>query len=146
MQSYGPNDGLQGSKRHASLLASGGRRKEVLGVIVMDMIGDQNLTVTLPRNGATPLMSAVMNAARAEGARDKFSLHPFEVGDDHVPFLELGMPAVDIIDFDYGSSPGRNDYWHTLEDTVDKLSVESLGIIGRVVIRVVNDLAAGANE
>jgi glutaminyl-peptide cyclotransferase len=141
MQSYGPNDGLQGSRHYARRLVDEGRNDEVLGVIVMDMIGDQNLTVTLPRNGTSRLMTAVLNASYAENARNKFSLHPFEIGDDHVPFLELGMPAVDIIDFDYGSAPGRNDYWHTLEDTVDKISVESLGIIGRVVIRVVNDLA-----
>ena len=55
-----------------------------------------------------------------------------------------GMPAVDIIDFDYGSAPGLNDYWHTAKDTVDKLSEESLGTIGRVTIRVINSIVSKA--
>jgi len=59
---------------------------------------------------------------------------------DHQPFLEAGMPSVVLIDFEYGSAPGRNDYWHTPQDTLDKLSAKSLGIIGRVVIRMLNDL------
>jgi Zn-dependent M28 family amino/carboxypeptidase len=142
MQSYGPNDGLQGSRTYATQLVNEGRKSDVWAVIVMDMVGDSHLSVTLPRNGTTELMVAVMNAAHAENAREKFSLHPFEVGDDHVSFLERGMPAIDLIDFDYGSAPGRNDYWHTLQDTIDKISPESLGIVGRVVIRVVNETVA----
>jgi glutaminyl-peptide cyclotransferase len=50
------------------------------------------------------------------------------------------MPAVDLIDFEYGSAPGKNDYWHTAQDAMDKLSAQSLETIGRVVIRVLNRL------
>jgi Zn-dependent M28 family amino/carboxypeptidase len=60
--------------------------------------------------------------------------------DDHVPFLKAGMPVVDLIDFEYGSAPEKNDYWHTPEDTMDKLSPESLQIVGRVVLRMINKL------
>jgi len=140
MQSYGPNDGLQGSRHYAKRLVKEGLASNVLGVIVLDMVGDKDLTVTLPRNGAPELMAAVMQGAHAVGAREKFSLHKFEVGDDHVPFLEAGMPAVDIIDFDFGSAPGLNDYWHTAQDTVDKLSDQTLGIVGQVTIHVINDI------
>ena len=142
MQSYGPNDGLQGSRHHAKRLVKEGLASNVLGVIVLDMVGDKDLTVTLPRNGSPELMAAVMQGAHAVGAREKFSLHKFEVGDDHVPFLEAGMPAVDIIDFDFGSAPGLNDYWHTAQDTVDKLSDQTLGIVGQVTIHVINDIVA----
>ncbi|HEY8240486.1 MAG TPA: M28 family peptidase [Kiritimatiellia bacterium] len=145
MQSYGPNDGLQGSRHYASQLVAAGAAKEVLAVILLDMVGDKSLSITLPRNGAQELKVAVMAAAHEENVREKFSLHPFEVGDDHVPFLEAGMPAVDIIDFDFGSAPGLNDYWHTAQDTMDKLSAESLGLIGRVTIRGEND-AVGRNK
>ena len=144
MQSYGPNDGLQGSRHYAKKLVAEGKSKDVLGVIVLDMVGDKDLTVTLPRNGSQQLMVAVLDAAHAENAREKFALNRFEVGDDHVAFLEAGMPAVDIIDFDYGSAPGLNDYWHTAKDTVDKLSEESLGTIGRVTIRVINSIVSKA--
>jgi len=52
-----------------------------------------------------------------------------------------GMPAVNLIDFEYGSAPGRNDYWHTPADTMDKLSAASLQVVGRVALRVANRLA-----
>ena len=72
--------------------------------------------------------------------RAKFALYPFEIGDDHEPFLKIGLPAVDVIDFAYCSGPGRNDYWHTAEDRMDKLSAESLEIVGRVVLRMLVNL------
>ena len=52
------------------------------------------------------------------------------------------MPAVDLIDFDYGSAPGLNDYWHTAADRLDKLSPASLQLAGRITLRLLNDLAA----
>ena len=52
------------------------------------------------------------------------------------------MPAIDLIDFNFGSANGKNDYWHTDADTMDKLSAESLGLVGRVIIRAINGLAA----
>ena len=56
--------------------------------------------------------------------------------------LEIANISIDIIDFHFGSAPGRNDYWHTPADSMDKLSAESLGTVGRVVLRMVNKLAA----
>ena len=53
------------------------------------------------------------------------------ITDDHVPLLEVGIRAIDVIDLDYGPN---NGYWHTLEDTVDKLSVESLQAVGDVAL------------
>lgn len=111
-------------------------------MILMDMIGDRDLTVTLPRNVTPALASRVLQAAHAEGARHAFSLYPYEIGDDHEPFLQAGMPAVNLIDFQFGSAPGRNDYWHSPEDTLDKISAASLQTVGRVVVRVLNDVAS----
>ncbi|MFH0953393.1 MAG: M28 family metallopeptidase [Verrucomicrobiota bacterium] len=140
MKHYGPSDGLQGSRHMAAQLVRDGRAKQVKAFILLDMVGDRDLSVTVPRNGTPSLISAVFEAAHEENVRSKFSLYPFEIGDDHDPFFAAGMPAVDIIDFHYGSAPGRNDYWHTPEDTLDKISAESLGTVGRVAIRVVNRL------
>lgn len=137
---YGPQDGLHGSRRLARQLQQDGRATNVQAVIILDMIGDRDLSVTLPRNGAPALMTAVFKAAETAGVRDKFSLAANAVLDDHQPFLDAGLPAVDVIDFQYGSAPGQNDYWHTPEDTLDKLSADSLALVGRVVIRVVNDI------
>ncbi len=139
MEAYGPNDGLHGSKRLAREL----RKKadadgmKVSAVIVLDMIGDRDLSVTLPRNAGRHLLAAALDAAEAEGARHCFKLHSGNILDDHVPFLEAGFPAVTLIDFEFGSRPGRNDFWHTAEDTLDKLAPESLETVGRVVWRMI---------
>lgn len=143
MKHYGPSDGLHGSRYMAGRLVKEGRAKDVKAFILLDMIGDKDLSVTIPRNGTASLISTVFQAAHAEGVRSKFSLYPFQIGDDHDAFFGAGMPAVDIIDFQYGSAPGRNDYWHTAQDTLDKISAESLGTVGRVVVRVINRLIGG---
>ena len=59
---------------------------------------------------------------------------------DHVPFMEQGFKAIDLIDFDYGSAPGLNDYWHTAEDTPGKLSEASFLASGRLVCEMLNVL------
>lgn len=137
---YGKNDGLHGSRRLAEQLVKDGRAAKVSAVIILDMVGDRDLNITIPRNSALSLVSALFGAAKAEGTRDKFTLWSREILDDHQPFLSAGMPAIDIIDFEYGSARGQNDYWHTPEDTVDKLSVQSLELVGRTTLRLLDDL------
>ena len=140
MAHYGPSDGLHGSRHLVKKLTDEGRLGDIKAMLLLDMIGDRDLTVTLPRNSTPALIAMVFEAAREEGVREKFSLFPLQIGDDHDPFFSAGIPAVDMIDFHYGSAPGRNDYWHTEQDTLDKISADSLGIIGRVTLRVVNQL------
>ncbi len=135
---YGPRDGLHGSRHLARALVESGRAKDVRAVLVLDMIGDRDLTVTLPRNQTPDLLRRILDAARAENAREYFRLVPYTILDDHEPFLQAGMPAALLIDFEYGSAPGRNDYWHSAEDRLDKLSAESLARIGRIAVRFVN--------
>jgi glutaminyl-peptide cyclotransferase len=138
--SYGPHDGLHGSRHLASQLAARKQADSVRAVILLDMIGDRDLSVTIPRNGTPRLMSAALGAAREEGCRSKFGLYAAAILDDHEPFLDAGMPAIDLIDFEFGSQPGRNDYWHTPADTLDKISPASLDCVGRVTIRLVRTL------
>ncbi len=140
---YGPDDGLHGSRRLARLAVEQGWSSDVKAVIILDMIGDRDLTVTVPRNGTPALLTAVFDAAQAEGVRDRFRLAPGDILDDHVPFLAAGMPAVDLIDFEFGSAPGLNDHWHTAADSMDKLSAESLAIAARVAVRAAAQAAAG---
>lgn len=139
---YGPQDGFHGSRRMARRFSREGRAGNVRGVIVADMVGDEDLRVALPRNGDRALMLAVLSAAAAEGIRDRFSLARWNTLDDHQAFLDAGMPAVVLIDFTYGSAPGLNDYWHTGADTIDKLSAQSLGMAGRVICRALAHLDA----
>lgn len=142
LHSYGEHDGLHGSRYLAKSLIQNLRFSRVKAMILLDMIGDKDLNVTIPRNSTPKLVSLAFAAAEAEGARLKFGLYEGKWGilDDHDPFLRGGMPAIDLIDFEFGSKPGNNDYWHTPEDTIDKLSSQSLELVGRVVVRMLNAL------
>jgi Zn-dependent M28 family amino/carboxypeptidase len=60
--------------------------------------------------------------------------------DDHMPFIDAGVNAVDLLDLDYGPN---NSYWHTAQDTMDKVSAQSLQVVGDVVVNVVKELEAG---
>ncbi len=135
---YGQGDGLHGSRRLAESLIAEAVAPAVRGVVILDMIGDRDLTPTIPSN-ATPRMRDELLRAAADGSGVTLTISP-PMMDDHVPFLERGIPAVDLIDFTYGSLPGANDYWHTPADRMDKLSPGSLEVVGRWAIRLVDRL------
>jgi glutaminyl-peptide cyclotransferase len=143
---YGPTDGFHGSRHLARTMAADGSLSNVVAMILLDMVGDRDLTLTIPRNCTPWLVSAAFAAARAEGVRERFQLYPYNVGDDHVAFFERGVPALNLIDFEFGSGPGLNDYWHTPADTLDKVSAESLDLVGRVVARLVAALPAARGK
>jgi glutaminyl-peptide cyclotransferase len=93
-------------------------------VVIVDMIGDADLNIHLEKNSNVQIRGEIWETAAALGHGDVFiNTEKHSMLDDHTPFLEAGIPAVDIIDFDY-------KYWHTTEDTVDKVSAESLGAVG----------------
>jgi glutaminyl-peptide cyclotransferase len=142
LQEYGPIDGLHGSRHLAQQLVREGRAPDVRAVLVLDMVGDPDLRVTVPAGSDLDLTAAVFAAARAEGVRERFALLRSGMVDDHAPFLEAGMPAIDLIDYQFGSAPGLNDYWHTEADRLDRISPASLQLVGRVTVRVVDGLLA----
>lgn len=135
---YGPYDGLHGSRHLAAQLKAS--RVRVDGVILLDMVGDKDLLLTIPVNSSARLISILQRAAKATGIDKRVRETTMELRDDHVPFLQLGYHAIDIIDFDYGSSPGRNDYWHTPEDSIDKLSDSTLNMVGTLVVEMIDQL------
>jgi glutaminyl-peptide cyclotransferase len=137
---YGPHDGLHGSRRLAQQICAAGGARLVQAVIVLDMVGDKNLNISIPRNSSKELVKELFFAAHELGVRPQFSIGSGSVLDDHVPFLLAGMPAVDVIDFEYGSAPGKNDYWHTPADTLDKLSVKSMQTVGDVVLKTIENM------
>ena len=141
MESYTDRDGLVGSRRLAKTLPAEYGTGNVKAVILLDMIGDRDLTVTVPNNSSPDLVKRLFAAAREENIRERVSLYG-PMLDDHVPFLEAGIPAVDIMDFYYGSSPRANDYWHTDRDSIDKISPDSLALAGRLALRIVNSIIA----
>jgi glutaminyl-peptide cyclotransferase len=135
---YSERDGFHGSKHLARALKRQGRK--IKAVILMDMVGDRDLKLTLPRNGTASLRALALEAAEATGDRAKIGLFDGIILDDHQAFLDLGYPAVNLIDLAYGSRPGENDYWHTPQDTLDKLSADSLLSTGRIVVEMLNRL------
>lgn len=137
MVEYGPEDGLWGSKFFVEDLKAAGRTRQIKAMILLDMVGDADLNITMPVNSTGALVERVFEAARAVGYRDQFGYRGVEVVDDHVPFLRAGIPAVDIIDFEFGSAPGLNDYWHTESDTLEKVSAQSLEMVGKTALRLI---------
>ena len=96
-------------------------------VVVVDMVGDADQQLYLERNSDPDLQRELWEIGAELGYADVFiSEYKFSIYDDHVPFAQRGIPAVDIIDFDY-------PYWHTTQDTPDKVSGESLERVGRVL-------------
>ncbi|MCL1857450.1 MAG: M28 family metallopeptidase [Kiritimatiellaeota bacterium] len=139
IESYRINDGLHGSRRMAEQVA-GDTNTPVRAVIILDMVGDRDLNLIIPRNVSPPLAKVALDAAQDVGHASALSIGRLKMVDDHWPFLDWGIPAIVLIDFEYGSASGKNDYWHTPEDTVDKLSAESLGITGRLVLAMLRRL------
>ena len=93
-------------------------------VVVVDMIGDADLNIYKERNSNTAITDEIWKIAQSLGYGEKFiDTYKYSMEDDHTPFLEAGLPAVDIIDFDY-------PYWHTVQDMPDKVSAESLKAVG----------------
>ena len=96
------------------------------GGILWDMIGDRDLTITLPPDSPpAELARGIFAAADALQVRNHFTYSSEDILDDHSPLNAIGIPTIDLIDFDYPP-------WHTAGDTMDKLSAESLQTVGAV--------------
>lgn len=98
-----------------------------MGVIVVDMIGDFDQDIYYERNSDPQFMQQIWGIAAHLGYSKQFiPQYKWSMDDDHTPFLQQNIRAVDMIDFDY-------PYWHTTQDTADKVSPDSLGRVGRVL-------------
>jgi len=126
-ENFTATDGLYGSRHFAQELRDSGKAKSVRGGILFDMIGDKSLDVTLPSDSPADLTRNIFAAADALGQRAHFTYLDRGMTDDHTPLNEIGIPVIDLIDFDFPP-------WHTAGDTVDKISAESLEIVGRVAL------------
>ena len=138
-------DGTRGSRQYVAYAEEGEQGSPALSrvesMILFDMIGDCDLQV--PREANSDEAIYTVFAAGASEANGSGSAAPFEgqtsaIGDDHVPFIEAGIPAIDVIDFTYGSGEVPGPYWHTTEDTLDKVCPESLEAVGEPAVRVLD--------
>jgi len=96
-------------------------------VVIVDMIGDADLNIHLEKNSDVAIRTEIWSVVEKLGYGTQFiNTEKYSMLDDHTPFLEAGIPAVDLIDFDYL-------YWHTTQDTPDKVSAESLQTVGETL-------------
>jgi len=130
-------DGTYGSRHLARKWKEDGTASKIRALILLDMIGDKDLDIMYDTNSTKVLMDLVFETAKKEGLESILSRYVGQIEDDHIPFLDIGVPSVDIIDLNYG--PG-NSWWHTAEDTIDKISVESLEKTGRLVLALLSRL------
>ena len=138
---YSAGDGLHGSRYMVRQLLKSGESKKITAMILLDMVGDKDLHFTIPRNSSQSITKRILDAANAIGARDCFSLGlDSAITDDHEPFRQIGIPSIDIIDFRFGSAPGRNDFWHTGQDNLTNISAESLDTTGDVVLKALESM------
>ncbi len=123
-----PEEFCLGSKGYADRLPPRGDAARPVAAFLFDMVGDRDLQIFHERNGAlraASLTALVTEAARATGAKSFRDEVRWSLVDDHVRLLDAGVPAVDIVDFDYPA-------WHTHRDTPDQVSAESLAEVSRV--------------
>jgi Zn-dependent M28 family amino/carboxypeptidase len=112
-------DWIAGSRHFVQVL-----EHETQGMVLFDMIGDADQQIYYERNSHDGMNEQIWTIADALGYDTFIPQDRHSMLDDHIPFIQAGIPAVDLIDFDY-------PYWHTTEDTLDKVSVASLEAVGR---------------
>jgi hypothetical protein len=133
-ENFSETDGLYGSRHFARQLADARTGKQFRGGILFDMVGDRSLDITLPTDSPVEMARDIFASADALKFRSYFSYFDREMTDDHTPLNAIGIPTVDMIDFDFA-------WWHTADDTIDKLSAQSLQIVGSVAAYYLSEFA-----
>ena len=125
---------LLGSTYYAQQLAK--QERVPYWVLVIDMVGDKDLQIfkeTHSLKGSSSFLDKIYRVARDQGVGAFKEETKYTIFDDHYPFHRMGIPSTVLIDFDY-------PYWHTLQDTLDKCSIESMISIFSVVVKTIEDL------
>lgn len=123
---WSASDSLYGSKHVVERWTKDGTLRKIKGLINLDMIGDRDLNIPQETNGNASLRRLVWSMAATLGYKAYFTDQQIGEDDDHMPFVRAGVPAIDVIDVDYAP-------WHTNADTMDKISAQSLEIVGTVI-------------
>jgi Zn-dependent M28 family amino/carboxypeptidase len=126
-------DSLYGSRFDVDRRSAAGTLDDLKALILIDMIGDRDLQILQETASTGWLRSLIWASADRLGYSKHFGTRFALIDDDHVPYLNAGIPALDLIDFDY-------PYWHTPQDTLDKTSAASLKVVGDVLYDVLPDI------
>jgi glutaminyl-peptide cyclotransferase len=135
------DDGLYGSRHLARKLKANGMVPRIKGFFLLDMIGDKDLGVARETQSSRELQDVITAAAKALGYGRYFFQYEMGITDDHVEFLDVGIPAVDVVDAEFGRMgpkfDGMGEFHHANTDTMDKVSATSLEIVGRTILLTV---------
>src|SRR5207248_496610 len=131
------SDSLYGSRHLAEKWQKDGTLKNIKAFLLADMIGDADLNIDRDSNSTPWLEDLIYEAASKLGYQSHFFGRTIAAEDDHLPFVQRGVPAADLIDLDYGYG---NVFHHTPQDTLDKLSPKSMAIVGSVILETVQML------
>lgn len=134
---WSDTDSRYGSRQLAAKWLAEGTLPHIKALINVDMIGDKSLDISNDLNSSESLRAEVQKIAAKLGDSKFFRTEPGGIDDDHKSFGDLGVNVIDIIDLDYGPN---GSYWHTAQDTMDKLSAHSLQVVGDVVLELVKEL------
>ena len=141
IKNYIPGDGLHGSRNYSNKIKQSGFYKKCKYMILLDMVGDKNLQYTIPGNTSPILLNKLLISQTKLGFENRIKhLKNTFIIDDHVPFMKIGIPSLNIIDFHFGSKNLLNDYWHTSKDNINNISVESLEITGLITLQLLKEL------
>jgi Zn-dependent M28 family amino/carboxypeptidase len=133
-ENFSASDGLYGSRHFATQIVQDKTAKQFRGGILFDMVGDRALNVTLPPDSPAQMARDIFASADALKLRNYFTYFDRNVTDDHTPLNAVGIPTIDIIDFDF-------PWWHTADDTIDKINAQSLQIVGSVAMYYLSEFA-----
>ncbi len=134
IQQWSNSDSTYGSRHLAAKWSADGTLKRIKAFILTDMIGDKDLDIQRETNSTAWLVDLVRQAAAKFGYQRYFFQKEEAIEDDHLAFVERGVPSIDIIDMDYGPD---DSYHHTAQDTMDKISAHSLTIDGDVFMETI---------
>ena len=141
MQRQWSSDSLYGSKHLAQKWQQDGTAKQIKAFLLADMLGDADLNIEQDANSSARLQAIAYAAASHYGYQSHLFGRQSAIEDDHLPFSKVGIPVMDFIDLDYGYD---NSFHHTVEDTLDRLSSQSLEIAGDTMLGTLALLNAGA--
>jgi Zn-dependent M28 family amino/carboxypeptidase len=140
IQQWSAADSLYGSRHLAAKWDRDGTLKRIKAFLLVDMIGDKDLDIARDQNSTPWLLDLVDQAAKEEGDQSYFFATTNAIEDDHLPFVERGVPSADLIDYDYGPHTLMlpDGYHHTAQDTMDKIGAHSLTVVGQTVLETIH--------
>lgn len=130
---WSATDSTYGSRYYVEHARKTGTLAGIKALILLDMIGDRDLNIRREEHSTRWLTDIVWTTAHRLGHQRHFLNETTPIEDDHLPFLQAGVPAIDIIDLDYPP-------WHTADDTLENVSAESVKIVGDVVLAALPEI------